>query len=399
MVYKILLALLTTTIFAGPLRTNNAQQFLNSNVARNYIINSGAENNILNITNAAAIATRTTTGPLEGVASFSIDGTADTEKVIFLASDFQQGLMGQSCEWSINITGDATLYKMYSTLAGVTVSSVVTGINSGSSTQRYSGIFPCGNSLTDDPALVVEATGNGAVIKGDSAYLGQTVSVGSAAQATAVLSASRFATQTISTTTATVLVATSAGINSGGAYNTSTGVYTVGSAGRLTLTAGGRANNIETGTLSIGFRLDGVAIPDSGSWVDVPSASNTSSDVPYTITGTVDVLAGQQITLIAASSLDTSYTVDITNFTMRRFPTASELVYKIGTTLQASVEAYGTPTGGIDGATTTIWGTEQRDVTNSYNHLTGVFTAPISGDYCFTAGATLVGQRQLTKSF
>jgi len=232
MAYKILLALLTTTIFAGPLRTNNAQQFLNSNVARNFIINSGAENNVLNITDASAIATRTTTEPLDGVASFSIDGTADTEKVIFLASDFQQFLMGQSCEWSIYITGDATLYKMYPTIAGVNVgaTTAVQGIDSGTSTQKYSGIFPCGTSLVGARALVIEATGNGAVIKGDSAYLGQTVSVGSAAQATAVLSASRFATQTISTTTATVLVATSAGINSGGAYNTSTGVYTVGSA-------------------------------------------------------------------------------------------------------------------------------------------------------------------------
>lgn len=51
-----------------------------------------------------------------------------------------------------------------------------------------------------------------------------------------------------------------------------------------------------------------------------------------------------------------------------------------------AVEARGTPTGGLTALTSTVWGTEDRDTTASYNSATGEFVAPETGFYEFDAG-------------
>jgi len=180
---KYLLLLFAGAVSAGSLRTSDAQQHLNANAPRNYILNSGAEKNTLNVTDASAIVTRSTSSPMIGDASFVIDATATSQLAVFQASDLQGGLLGQSCEWQANIIGDASLYTMYATLAGNTVSDVITGINSGTNSQPYSLIFPCGASTTDDPAFVIASTGNAASIKVDGIYLGRVLSLGTTAQA------------------------------------------------------------------------------------------------------------------------------------------------------------------------------------------------------------------------
>jgi hypothetical protein len=85
MAFRILgLSLLIANIsFAqNTLRTNDSQQFLNASAARNYIRNSGAEKNILNVTDASLSLTRTTTAPLEGQASFEFNPALATEKIV-----------------------------------------------------------------------------------------------------------------------------------------------------------------------------------------------------------------------------------------------------------------------------------------------------------------------------
>ena len=158
-------------------RTLLADYIQGVNAPRNYIKNPGAEKNTVGVTDASGIVTRSTTDPLEGAASFVIDATATGQLAVFQANNFQAGLLGQSCEWQATVLGDASLITMYATLAGSAVSAVVTGINSGTNSQTYSAIFPCGASTSDAPAFVVESTGDAASIKIDGIYLGKALSL------------------------------------------------------------------------------------------------------------------------------------------------------------------------------------------------------------------------------
>lgn len=179
---KILLGLLlSTTAFAASLRTNVDQQLLNAKAPRNYILNSGAESNKLNVTDASLIVTRTTSSPLEGDGSFAVDSTGAAEVVEFLGAALQPGLHGQSCEASFVYSGDASLYEAYATLNSVQVSDTATLINA-STAQVVSLVFPCGSSATDVASIVIESTGDGAAIKVDSVYIGAATSLGAVAQ-------------------------------------------------------------------------------------------------------------------------------------------------------------------------------------------------------------------------
>jgi len=180
----LLLALaLTNTAFAQSLRINNAQQFLNADAPRNYILNSGAERNVLNITNASSIATQTTSVPLEGDASYSINATATSQLVVFLGAALQSGLLGGNCEAKFTYSGDASLYTAYATLNGVRVSDIGTLQNIASGSQPVSINFLCGVSTTDVASVVIASTGDGAIIKVDSVYIGAATNVGSGSQA------------------------------------------------------------------------------------------------------------------------------------------------------------------------------------------------------------------------
>ncbi len=184
---KILLALtlLGSQLAHGAnLRTSDAQQFTSALAPMNYILNSGAESNILNITNASSIVTRTTTTPLEGKASYSINATATSQLVVFLGQALQPGIHGGACEASFVYSGDASLYTAYATLNGTTVSSVATLLNISSGSQAVSLNFPCGVSATDVASVVIASTGDGAAIKVDSVYVGEATNIGTVAQAT-----------------------------------------------------------------------------------------------------------------------------------------------------------------------------------------------------------------------
>lgn len=69
----------------------------------------------------------------------------------------------------------------------------------------------------------------------------------------------------------------------------------------------------------------------------------------------------------------------------------------IGSAAQAEVlvRASGTPTGGLNGTTATVWGTEDKDVNGIYNNSTGIITAKEAGEYCWKAGVKVDGTESL----
>jgi len=137
---------------------------------KNFTKNPGAEKNKNNVTDAAVIVTRSTSSPLEGAASFSIDASASSQVVKFDAFNLSSYLKGQNCEAKFYYSGDATLYKAYVEQGTTKVTTDLQLLNVTNS-QATSIYFPCGD-LTSNSHLVIEATGNGAAIKVDKLYIG-----------------------------------------------------------------------------------------------------------------------------------------------------------------------------------------------------------------------------------
>lgn len=165
------LLLVSSSIFASPLRTETIEQNLGAFELRNYIKNPGAEKNIsLGMTDSSTILTRSTSSPLEGVAQFSIDATATSQNVDWAANTLQAGLKNQNCEARAIISGDASLYTVQVLINSVVQNSLALGNYTGRS-QPISVSFPCGD-LTNNPSFRITSTGNGAVILVDSVYLG-----------------------------------------------------------------------------------------------------------------------------------------------------------------------------------------------------------------------------------
>lgn len=180
--YLSTILLLAGVANAATLRTNDSQQFTSAKAERNYVKNSGAENNDLNVTDASSIHSRSTSSVIEGDASHLIDSSSSGQVVCFPAQDFQTNVTGGSCEASFKYTGDASLYKAYAQLAGVSVTDTTNNQLSTISSGRgvFSANFPCGASTTDDPQVCIESTSaSAAAIRVDSVYVGEATGVGS----------------------------------------------------------------------------------------------------------------------------------------------------------------------------------------------------------------------------
>jgi hypothetical protein len=139
---------------------------------QNYVKNPGAEKNINNLTLSAAIVTRSTSSPLLGSASFSIDGTSSGQTVKFDTSTLDNLLSGKNCETRFDYSGDGSLYKAYVEQGSTKVTADLTLLNVSSGAQAVSIDFPCGN-LASNSHLVIETTSaSAAAIKVDNVYLG-----------------------------------------------------------------------------------------------------------------------------------------------------------------------------------------------------------------------------------
>ena len=177
---------LSTALIAQPAFAQNAintsEQFPGINYQRNFVKNPGAEKNKSNITDASAIVTRSTSTPLEGAASFSIDATASAQLVKFDTNTLDNSLKGQNCEAKFVFSGDATLYKAYVEQGSTKVTADLT-LTYPTYSQPVSINFPCGD-LSANSHLVIESTSSSAAaIKVDTVYTGLATNLGAVAQA------------------------------------------------------------------------------------------------------------------------------------------------------------------------------------------------------------------------
>lgn len=169
MKYSTIVALLflCAPAFSQVNRTVPGGLFPNAQVRKNYVKNPNAEVNKLSITDASSIVTRNTSSPLFDTADFSIDAASSTQKVKWLTSAFDNGVNG-NCAASFFVNGDASLYKAYVEDGSGNKKSADLQLGNYSQSTQVLINFPCLSGIVQ----VIEATGNGAVIKVDNVEVG-----------------------------------------------------------------------------------------------------------------------------------------------------------------------------------------------------------------------------------
>lgn len=173
--FTFLLSLLFVTgSEARSIRTDDFQQSLSARAVRNYVKNSGAENNsAVNVSASGGTLSVTGSSPLKGDYSFTVDASSSGQTYTWAADDFQGELLGQNCVASFKYSGDGSLYKVSAKLAGVLSSAEYQLSDSGSVTNSVSVPFPCGASSTNDPTVVIESTSaSAAAIVVDDVFIG-----------------------------------------------------------------------------------------------------------------------------------------------------------------------------------------------------------------------------------
>lgn len=327
MAYKLLFLLFAGAVSAQSLRTNNQQQFLNAKAPRNYVINSGAENNDLSVTDASGIHSRTPTTPLKGNGSHLINATAGSQSVVFLTEAFQPELFGRNCQASFIFNGDASLYTVAAVQNSANVSGLQTLTNPGTSAQPVSLYFPCGDG-SNATTLVFTSTGDGAAIKIDDVYVGEAYGEGVNSQAEVVLRANRASgNQAIASTAITKVQINTETYDPYGQFDPTTNYrFTASKSGEYLV----QSSLYLTGTASEIFTL---YLYKNGSEYCQKFVTFNNSDSMINLTCQVPLAVGDYLEIFIKSSADTSYSVvagaATSLLSIERFPTASEQTFKV----------------------------------------------------------------------
>jgi hypothetical protein len=146
----------------------------------NFVKNPYCFLNDRNITESGTgAASRTTTLPLEGVASCSISGSSSGDKVYFDSRAMDAGLRGQNCEASFLYSGDGSKWKAYAsdgTSSSPEVALTSLGNYPGTTDPQSATVtinYPCG-SLASTFKPYIEATASSpSSIKVSSVYIGR----------------------------------------------------------------------------------------------------------------------------------------------------------------------------------------------------------------------------------
>lgn len=184
---KLLLTLLFPLMAFGQSSENRIVEgayFPNSSAPKNYIKNSTCDKNANDIakTGAATLAA-SATNKIKGAKSCAIDASAAAETITWSSFTFEKEIYGQNCEAKLKYGGDASLYKAYVKQGAVQVTQDFQLSNAGTNAASVSMSFPCGDGSAAT-TVVLEATGDGALIQVDDVYAGQSTNIGSISQAT-----------------------------------------------------------------------------------------------------------------------------------------------------------------------------------------------------------------------
>lgn len=175
---KKILALILLTCLPTLAQTRRVDGYIFPGVEtrKNYVTNGDFElANELGVTDSSGIATHTTTTPLDGAGSLSINASATSQEVVFSTLAREPAIYGQDCKATFVYNGDASLYTVNidqggSALAGTTATLTNAGT---SATTAVIGPFACGVAATGANTIVITATDNAAAaIKIDKMFFG-----------------------------------------------------------------------------------------------------------------------------------------------------------------------------------------------------------------------------------
>jgi hypothetical protein len=302
---------------------------------KNFIKNTGAEKNASNITESAAITTRTTTTPLEGVGSFSIDATSSGQTVKFTASTLSDYLKGQNCEAKFVFSGDATLYKAYVEQSSNKLSADLQLTNE-TNARTVSINFPCGTTVTDVRPVIESTSASAAAIKVDKIYIGLSTNIGSVAQAEIVAKFSRTSSnQTIGVATETKIQYNGEEYDPYGWYDNSTNYrLTVQKEGKYSVSV----NQYYSGLTASEFYY--IMVKKNGT--DVCNLFSSTSPNFQIADCFVSMVAGDYIEVFADSTVDTSYDIStlLSSVVVARFPTSSEQALSVSNPYYPTVQKF-----------------------------------------------------------
>jgi hypothetical protein len=395
------LLLFTTAAFAGSIQTNTDKQFVFASAPRNYILNSGAEKNELNVTDTGDMHSRTTGVPLAGVGVHTLDADSNSDTAEFLGEAFlDTGLLGLNCEAKFKMLGDASLYTVTVKLNGSAVTNAITLPNTGSNSRIFSVNFPC--SVLASPSILISSTSaSAASFKMDEVYLGEATNLSEVSQAQAIVHATKSGNQNIAVSSSTTVTTWTETIDTYNEFNITTGIFTASSPKRLVFS--GRlyvGNQTSSEGYSIGIRKNGSSfICDQFSVTPASLVTNTGMHLSPCI---VDAIAGDTFDFYVDSAADTSYDVVggvNTQLEIMQFPTQTQLAispqlqyWKVDANISGANPSLGTAN------VSSYTGIENGSLTLTNNSGTGNITAQIpcsstnspSGTTC-SAGSESVG--------
>lgn len=157
------LLFLASSVFAGELRVGPQQVVtgLAKGGLPSYILNPQCEKDERNITDSSNILTRVSSGGLGDLGTdCQIDATASGQKAVFAWRTYPNRLEGANCEVVGHYKGDASLYKVNVVQNSVVLNSLQ--LTNSTNGQEYSIQFPCGSDNSQAITVEIEATDNAA---------------------------------------------------------------------------------------------------------------------------------------------------------------------------------------------------------------------------------------------
>lgn len=351
MVYRFLIIfLLPFLAHAASVRVSQDKIFPYAHAPINMVKNPDCAKGVTNITDADSIVTANDTTPLTQDGDCAVDADASSEFAEWDVEDFSAVaafLENGNCEARLSYSGDATLYE-FGVFSGSTELAADALLNISSGAGEASINFPCGDLTTDPKIRITSTSASAAAINVARLYLGPATNVGSVAQP-------ELAGQSYFATTASCLwdrTATTMGdfgttaacpgptiekelLGDWQTTDTDLPQQTINNlpAGEYVLTTtlhafGSNANSIDNYTVSDGTTTSGMGInqpytASGGSEVTIVSVFTYTSAGNRTFK--VQCRAGTGTCRINNQNGSSQIT-----FNLKRYPTASEQVFKVG---------------------------------------------------------------------